>query len=236
MQKTIFKIEGNKGVAKDCFRMVLSSPVQTCMAPGQFVDIALEGFFLRRPISVCDCSADASGTLLTLLYKTVGDGTRAMASMHPGQTLELLAPLGVQPVHKAVELHVPKPAGGSHFPQHVRNGVRHHNAHVDLLPLREAGEKSLCRCPQRYAFPCARRRHNAAEVHKGDLRQNEIVHFIERVLLQRQVPPPVEIVDCVGHCIAPFMCCFVLAYVGWGRKVNRPFVNFPKVIKLSIPS
>ena len=54
MQKTIFKIEGNKGVAKDCFRMVLSSPVQTCMAPGQFVDIALEGFFLRRPISVCD--------------------------------------------------------------------------------------------------------------------------------------------------------------------------------------
>ena len=94
MQKTIFKIEGNKGVAKDCFRMVLSSPVQTCMAPGQFVDIALEGFFLRRPISVCDCSADASGTLLTLLYKTVGDGTRAMASMHPGQTLELLAPLG----------------------------------------------------------------------------------------------------------------------------------------------
>lgn len=58
--------------------------------PGQFVDIALEGLFLRRPISVSDWTPEA----LTLLYKVVGKGTKQMSQMTAGQTLELLTGLG----------------------------------------------------------------------------------------------------------------------------------------------
>lgn len=58
--------------------------------PGQFVDIELDGLFLRRPISVCDWRDG----VLTLLYKVVGKGTALMAGMKPGQSLDVLCSLG----------------------------------------------------------------------------------------------------------------------------------------------
>lgn len=90
MEKRSFAIDSNVEIAKDSYRMVLSSGEPVCMAPGQFVDIALEGFYLRRPISVCDCS----GNSFTIVYKVVGEGTAAMSRMQPGQTLEVLTALG----------------------------------------------------------------------------------------------------------------------------------------------
>lgn len=90
MQKLRFTIESNEEVARDTFRLQLDAPgVEPCRS-GQFVDIALDGFFLRRPISVCDCGPGS----LTLLYKTVGRGTRKMSQMLPGETLEILCGLG----------------------------------------------------------------------------------------------------------------------------------------------
>lgn len=90
MEKRSFAIDSNVEIAKDSYRMVLSSGEPVCMAPGQFVDIALEGFYLRRPISVCDCC----GNSFTIVYKVVGEGTAAMSRMQPGQTLEVLTALG----------------------------------------------------------------------------------------------------------------------------------------------
>lgn len=90
MEKRSFAIDSNVEIARDSYRMVLSSGEPVCMAPGQFVDIALEGFYLRRPISVCDCS----GNSFTIVYKVVGEGTAAMSRMQPGQTLEVLTALG----------------------------------------------------------------------------------------------------------------------------------------------
>ncbi len=90
MQKLSFRIDGNDAVARNTFRLRLSADVPVAVSSGQFVDIALEGFFLRRPISVCDCSSDG----LTLLYKSVGAGTRQMSGMCPGERLELLCGLG----------------------------------------------------------------------------------------------------------------------------------------------
>jgi len=58
--------------------------------PGQFVNIALDGLFLRRPISVCDWKDET----LTLLYKVVGKGTAQMAAMEAGETLDVLTCLG----------------------------------------------------------------------------------------------------------------------------------------------
>ena len=90
MKQSIFKITSNKKIARDIFKMTLSGDTSAITAPGQFVNIKLDGFFLRRPISVCDCV----GENLTLIYKTVGNGTEQMSRMAAGDELDLLTGLG----------------------------------------------------------------------------------------------------------------------------------------------
>ena len=70
--------------------MVLSGDISDITAPGQFVNIKLDGFYLRRPISVCD----AEDGKLTLIYKAVGEGTEKMAKMKGGEELLTLTGLG----------------------------------------------------------------------------------------------------------------------------------------------
>ena len=90
MKETTFTITENVPIAAGTYRMVLAGDTDAVTAPGQFVNIALPGRFLRRPISVCDAQSGS----LTLLYKTVGSGTEQMAAMGPGQELDLLTGLG----------------------------------------------------------------------------------------------------------------------------------------------
>ena len=90
MEKRIFTVASNKEIARDSYRMVLCSDEPVQMSPGQFVDIALDSFYLRRPISVCDCG----GKSFTIVYKVVGEGTAAMARMKEGQSLDVLTALG----------------------------------------------------------------------------------------------------------------------------------------------
>ena len=74
MQKRLFTIESNDPAARDTFRIVLRADGPVAVRSGQFVDLALPEFYLRRPISVSDARPDA----VTLYYKVVGEGTRAM--------------------------------------------------------------------------------------------------------------------------------------------------------------
>ena len=89
MKQTIFTIKENTALTETVFRLKLEGDTEGIRA-GQFVNIKLDNFFLRRPISVCDCV----GNELTLLYKVVGHGTEAMSKMLPGGTLDLLTGLG----------------------------------------------------------------------------------------------------------------------------------------------
>lgn len=89
MKQGKFKIAENIPLTEDVMRMVLSGDTSRITSPGQFVNIRLEGFFLRRPISVCDVEGDR----LTIIYKIVGRGTKAMAEMTGGE-LDLLTGLG----------------------------------------------------------------------------------------------------------------------------------------------
>ena len=89
MKQTIFEIKENVKIAKDVFRMTLSGDTEG-IAPGQFVNIKLEGLYLRRPISVCD--VPENGTLV-IIYKVVGHGTEIMSEMKEGK-LDLLTQLG----------------------------------------------------------------------------------------------------------------------------------------------
>ena len=90
MKQSIFEIKSNREIAKDTFEMVLAGDTSDVTAPGQFVNIKLEGFFLRRPISVCDWNEES----LTIIYKVVGQGTEVMAEMKPGESLDILTGLG----------------------------------------------------------------------------------------------------------------------------------------------
>lgn len=90
MQDTLFTIKENKIIAKDVYRMVLRGDTSAIRNAGEFVNIRLDGFYLRRPISVCDVEGD----LLNLIYKVVGKGTAAMSRMPAGTELQLLTGLG----------------------------------------------------------------------------------------------------------------------------------------------
>ena len=89
MKDTVFTIITNKKIAKNTYEMVLCGDC-TDIKCGQFVNMKLDGFYLRRPISVCDVEGDK----LTLIYKVVGAGTEAMADMDSGTELLTLTGLG----------------------------------------------------------------------------------------------------------------------------------------------
>jgi 2-polyprenylphenol hydroxylase and related flavodoxin oxidoreductases len=90
VKESVFRIKENRNIAPLTFLMVLEGDCAGMDRPGQFVNIKIEGFFLRRPISVCDIRDSE----LTLIYKTVGKGTLAMSGMKEGQELSLLTGLG----------------------------------------------------------------------------------------------------------------------------------------------
>ena len=90
MKQSIFEILSNTALTDSVYKMVLSGDTGAITAPGQFVNIRLEGMFLRRPISVCDYDDQT----LTIIYKVVGKGTEAMSHMEKGQQLDILTGLG----------------------------------------------------------------------------------------------------------------------------------------------
>ena len=89
-KKGIYRILANEPLTQSVWRMTLEGDTQWITAPGQFVNIALEGRYLRRPISVCDYDERT----ITLIYKVVGDGTAQMSRMAAGTELDLLTGLG----------------------------------------------------------------------------------------------------------------------------------------------
>ena len=90
MKQVIFEIRSNEALTREVYRMVLTGDTSAITAPGQFVEIALPGKFLRRPISVCDWTENS----LTLIYKVVGQGTEQMASLPALTKLDILTGLG----------------------------------------------------------------------------------------------------------------------------------------------
>ena len=86
----MYKIVENTKIARDVYRTELSGDTSKITAPGQFINIKLDGKFLRRPISVCDCSGNA----ITVIYKTVGEGTEQMSRLEIGTELDVLTGLG----------------------------------------------------------------------------------------------------------------------------------------------
>ncbi len=90
MKQSIFEITENFALTSSVYQMTLKGDTSAITASGQFVNILIDGLYLRRPISVCDYSEE----ILTLVYKVVGKGTEKMAKMCAGEKLDILTGLG----------------------------------------------------------------------------------------------------------------------------------------------
>ena len=90
MDKVILTVTANTPLARGVYEMKLRGDTGALTRPGQFINIALDGFYLRRPISVCDKSGDK----LTIIYKLAGRGTEYMSTLLPGAQLDTLTGLG----------------------------------------------------------------------------------------------------------------------------------------------
>lgn len=92
MRNEIVTIQSQRQLTEEIYEMVLQLPGDAgeTIQPGQFINIRLEGQYLRRPISICDWTEDT----ITIIYKTVGRGTEQMSRMCAGETLDILYPLG----------------------------------------------------------------------------------------------------------------------------------------------
>ena len=90
MIQAIYEVQENIRIAKDIYKMILLGDTSDITRPGQFINLQLEGKFLRRPISVCDYD-DKS---ITIIYKVVGGGTEQMAQMLSGTKIDILIGLG----------------------------------------------------------------------------------------------------------------------------------------------
>ena len=90
MTQGIYEIILNEKLTDNVYKMIIKGDTSAITAPGQFVNIKLEGKYLRRPISICDYSEND----ITLIYKVVGVGTEQMAEMGVGESLDVLVGLG----------------------------------------------------------------------------------------------------------------------------------------------
>ena len=90
MNEVTYTIVENAPIASGVFRLRLTGDTSAITAPGQFLELKLPGFFLRRPISVCNWEENT----VTLLYKVVGGGTDWLSRCTAGQTLDTLSGLG----------------------------------------------------------------------------------------------------------------------------------------------
>ena len=90
MNQVFLTVKENIALTDSVYRMVLEGDISGVTNCGQFVNLKLDGLFLRRPISVCDCEGDE----LTLVYKVVGKGTEQMSEMKFGEKIDVLVGLG----------------------------------------------------------------------------------------------------------------------------------------------
>ncbi|MBR1747873.1 MAG: dihydroorotate dehydrogenase electron transfer subunit [Clostridia bacterium] len=90
MERRVFSVIDNVRLNETVFDLRLAGDTSGITAPGQFVDLDVDGLYLRRPISICDYDEGS----IRLVYKVVGKGTVIMSAFGPGKKIDLLLPLG----------------------------------------------------------------------------------------------------------------------------------------------
>lgn len=84
----LIEVLDNRLVAENTYKMVFNKCINAL--PGQFINIKLDGFYLRRPISISRLNSDS----FEIIYKIKGSGTTALAAIEKGTIVDVLLPLG----------------------------------------------------------------------------------------------------------------------------------------------
>ena len=90
MKQVFYEVTGNRQLVPGIFELRLTGDTSAVVRPGQFVNLKIDGCYLRRPLSVCDRRDDG----LTLIYKVVGRGTEILSEMKAGAVIDTLSGLG----------------------------------------------------------------------------------------------------------------------------------------------
>ena len=89
-KRDLYSVKSNTLIAKDVYEMVLEGDTSFIRAPGQFINIEIDGLYLRRPISICEYG----DSFIRIVYKVVGKGTEKLSQMSEGSKLDVLTGLG----------------------------------------------------------------------------------------------------------------------------------------------
>ena len=89
-KKGLYEIKSNKQIANQVFEMILEGDTQYITKPGQFINIEIDGFYLRRPISICEYNENE----IKIIYKVVGNGTEVLSTFNTGKKFDILTGLG----------------------------------------------------------------------------------------------------------------------------------------------
>lgn len=132
MEREIARVLENEEIAKDTYRILLKASIAKQMQPGQFVNLAIDTFFLRRPISICEVIDDQH---FIMVYKVVGDGTKALSKLQAGDALDVFGPLGHGYPIEANEKEVLLIGGGVGVPPLYELAKRYRaiNTHVSVV-------------------------------------------------------------------------------------------------------
>ena len=133
-------IVSNEMIARDIYRMVLKTDLGQETACGQFVQVAVPGYFLRRPISVHRASEDE----LSLIYRIAGDGTRTMSTLKAGETVDLFGPLGSG--FPLLDEDVTLIGGGVGVPPLVETAFRYIQAGYNVTAVLGFSDKDVMIC------------------------------------------------------------------------------------------
>ncbi len=86
-------IAEKRAIARGVFDLTVDCPEIAALAePGQFAQVAADGFFLRRPISICDI--DKQNGTIRLVFEVRGKGTEKLSDLQKGGLIDIIAPLG----------------------------------------------------------------------------------------------------------------------------------------------
>ena len=90
MRDNRYTVVKNEEIAPGTYYMTIAGDTSQIKDPGQFINIKIDGLYLRRPMSICSYDEES----MSIIYKVVGKGTEAMSRMPAGDSFDALSPLG----------------------------------------------------------------------------------------------------------------------------------------------
>lgn len=93
MKQGVYPIVATKKLSRTAYSItILCEDICVLAQVGQFIHIKVDGFLLRRPISICNI--DKINKTITIAIETVGEGTKKLATLTTNNSIDIIGPIG----------------------------------------------------------------------------------------------------------------------------------------------